>query len=234
MENIIEATASVVTDQEKRKSSKKVGCATCGAPVVKKGSFYCEKHNTVTAEAVEGDSLNFFEELINTFPENTGIKDIFTSAWRKVKPIKNNEEEEEMETNQMSVKSIGGATWDAIKEGAARVGSFVKKHAMKSLMGLGALTVGGLMTSSLVGAMVVGSLTYAAAAVAVKLIAAKRKKAEIDKKELVLGALGEAAIYTTLGGMSLYCLLGMTVTAFASLFVFSYIGYSYLGYLILV
>ncbi len=232
MENIIEA---VLTDHEmKKEASKKAECATCGAPVTKKGSFYCEKHNTITAEAVEDDSLKFFDEFINSFSESTGLKEMINKAWRKVKPIKNNEEDTEVETNQLSVKSIGGKAWDLVKEGSTRVGSFVKKHAMKSLMGLGALTVGGLMTSSLLGAMVVGSLSYAVAAVAVKLIEAKRKEAEINRQELVLGALGESFLYTAIGGMSLYCLLGVVVSLFANLFVFSYLSHAYLGYFILV
>lgn len=241
MENtIIEATAGALAYEaikDNRKNKKDVvTCASCDQPVVKKGAFYCVEH-TVKEAMAEGEDVR--KSTFRKFMDMYGKKE--AEVKEKYNTIKEETTMESIkEKTKVTAKDItegvvatGGTAWDSIKKGSARLMGFAKKHALKSVFGLVTMTVAGTFTTGVVAATLVGAGMYAAVAAAIAVIKARKEKAEINRTELVLGALGQGALYGAIGAGVMYHLFFYAVMGLQAAFYYSAVTFIYSQYFIL-
>jgi hypothetical protein len=197
----------------------KKGCVVCGGAIIRDGAKHCMEHDTAVSTYTYPAELTLDEVMVAH--EETKKEE------SKMASVK-----EKGSSFLASVKSIGGTAWASVKKGAAVVGTFIKKHAAKSAMALAAVTVAGTFTSGLAAAVAVGTAIYAGVALAYEFIKARKEKADKNRTEMVMGVLGDALKYGVLGATSLVLLSGVAVAVLANVFVYSYVGYSYMTYFI--
>lgn len=132
---------------------------------------------------------------------------------------------------------VGGTAWTSIVKaagkGSARLMRFVKKHAVKSMFGFAAISVAGMFTTGMVAAVAVGSALYAAVAATLALTVLRKKHVELSRTEVILNALGEGALYGTIGAGAVYHLFYYAVVGLNYAFYYSATVFVYAQYFIL-
>ena len=107
-----------------------------------------------------------------------------------------------------------------------------KKHGVKSLVGLGILSVAGLFTSGMTAAALVAIPAYAAGSFAVSYAVSKYKGADFAASKSALVAVMESVGYGFFGAVLAHFLLGLGIALLANLCIYGYVAYSYMTYFI--
>ena len=168
-------------------------------------------------ETVEGVVEEVVTEEVKEETKTSRIKQFVSGVF---KSQEDNKEETKMKFNIKDNKFVQG-----IKKAAISMWSFVKKHGVKAVGGLGAVTLGGVFGTGLGTATIVGAAIYTVGDYAYNAL--------IKKDASVFSSLVQSALYTSVGAYLAYSLF--YAVAVVGLYASQYtaLGFVYAQYFIL-
>lgn len=240
----------VISESKEEESTMELKkCAKCEARVMVRekveGDVLCSRHRKVSD--LENETKTNKEEnvkMTNTKSKAVNMKDEAMELFNEMMKDLNGETVEEVETTKkekdpvtkdtimLSLLSAARTTKEVVSSGARKVGGFVKKHGLKSALGLGAITLAGTVTSGLASAIALGTGIYASVSLMHELIKTRRKNKKMNREQ-ILRNLGSSILYSVAGGTAVYFTFYSILLTVYYAYSYSYLAFAYMTYFLL-
>lgn len=236
MENILNATASVLTEQimkAKKGFVKKPftpSFAINESTVVVDGEF---TEVVGPAPAADKQKAAAPDKESATATTKARIADMMAKAKDaapKADAIKEKGKSIMTKAKGFSIKDNGFIRF--IRKATSKVVGFVKKHAFKSVCGLLAITVAGTFTTGMLPAVAVGMGLYAIVSATVSALAVRKAGDQVDAVAIALNATTDSFKYAFVAATTLMLVGGVLTALLVNTAVYAYVGYNYMGYFI--